>query len=63
MTPTKPQQGFAWNPYVKYPRNELCYCQSGKKYKKCCLLTEPMIIPKHVEKATREMVREIRGRK
>jgi hypothetical protein len=26
-----------WNPLADYPRNELCYCTSGKKFKKCCL--------------------------
>lgn len=23
--------------YVKIGRNELCYCGSGKKYKRCCI--------------------------
>jgi hypothetical protein len=29
--------GFHWNPLKKLPRNGPCICQSGKKYKKCCL--------------------------
>lgn len=26
-------------PASKWPRNALCYCHSGKKFKNCCLLT------------------------
>lgn len=32
-----PSKGCAWNPVQKYPRNEKCPCNSGKKFKKCCM--------------------------
>jgi uncharacterized protein YecA (UPF0149 family) len=35
-------EGNAWNPLQKYPRNAPCFCNSGKKAKKCCL---PRVIP------------------
>lgn len=41
----KPQDGLAINPYLKLPRNSPCYCNSGIKYKRCCLPTEPLAIP------------------
>lgn len=25
---------------LKFPMNEKCFCESGKKYKKCCFLLE-----------------------
>lgn len=30
------KEGFAWNPLKSWPRNEACFCLSGKKFKKCC---------------------------
>lgn len=30
-----PKQGNAWNQLRDYPRNEACFCGSGKKFKKC----------------------------
>lgn len=40
---------FILNPnYVKLGRNEPCYCQSGKKFKKCCILKR-FIEDKHVD--------------
>lgn len=30
-----PLPGFSWNPLVGYPPNLLCFCESGKKFKKC----------------------------
>lgn len=32
-----PRDGQAWNPLREWPRNESCFCRSGKKAKKCCL--------------------------
>ncbi len=32
-----PLKGFAFNPLATLPRNEPCFCGSGKKFKKCCL--------------------------
>lgn len=31
--------GSQWNPWLNFPRNEPCPCKSGKKFKKCHLLT------------------------
>lgn len=57
-----PAQGFAFNPYLKYPRNKECYCGSDKKYKKCCLLTEPIVIQKDAESSARNLVNKIRAK-
>ena len=32
-----PKPGYAWNPLRNWPRNEVCFCGSGKKSKKCHL--------------------------
>lgn len=32
-----PNVGYVWNPLLKFPRNEPCFCNSGKKFKRCCL--------------------------
>jgi len=29
--------------YPRISRNDLCYCGSNKKYKKCCLISETLI--------------------
>lgn len=39
---TKLARGESWNPLRRYPRNELCYCGSGVKYKKCHWQNEPL---------------------
>jgi len=31
-----PNKGYEWNPLRKWPRNDACFCKSGKKFKKCC---------------------------
>lgn len=41
----KPKKGFDWNPLMKLERNSPCICDSGKKYKKCCLPHMPAILP------------------
>ena len=48
MQPTQPkisEHKFSREPYVrpapKVGRNELCACNSGRKYKNCCLRNEP----------------------
>lgn len=42
--------GFTWNPLRTLPRNQLCPCRSGKKFKRCCLDTLPIAVPeKHAE--------------
>ncbi len=35
----------AYNPFLKWPRNRPCPCNSGKKFKVCCLDTIPKKIP------------------
>lgn len=32
-------EGHRWNFRTSYPRNEPCWCESGKKAKRCCLAT------------------------
>lgn len=36
--------GFAWNPLLKVPRNILCPCGSGTKFKNCHLPKMPRAI-------------------
>ena len=31
-----PKKDCTFSPFRKYPRNHLCPCDSGKKFKKCC---------------------------
>lgn len=38
------RQGYAWNPLLTFPRNKYCPCQSGKKFKACCLSTLPAAV-------------------
>jgi len=38
--------GYAYNPLKKLARNMPCPCKSGKKFKKCCLLTLPEAVKK-----------------
>lgn len=39
-----PKPGFIRNPLLAFPRNELCPCKSGKKFKKCHLPVLPWYI-------------------
>lgn len=39
-----PKPGFTFNPLKSLPRNSLCPCQSGKKFKKCHLNQLPEVI-------------------
>lgn len=41
-----PKPGFVYNPLLKYPRNERCYCGSGVKAKMCCLPKVKRVVPK-----------------
>jgi hypothetical protein len=36
-----PLKGREWHPLQSYPRNNKCFCQSGKKFKQCCLKRVP----------------------
>jgi hypothetical protein len=43
--PYQLKPGFVWNPLKKFPRNSLCPCKSGKKFKKCHLKSMPEALP------------------
>ncbi len=34
-----PKKGMAWNPLRTLEVNSVCFCGSGRKFKKCCRLT------------------------
>lgn len=51
MKAYKPKDGFDWNPALGFPRNEPCFCGSGKKFKKCHLLQMPRAVT-HQDRAT-----------
>src|SRR5581483_4355822 len=40
----KLKPGFEENPLLKIPRNSRCPCQSGKKFKACCLVKIPTAV-------------------
>ena len=54
------ESGASWNPYLKYPRNKECYCGSGKKFKKCCLETEALAIPKKAAEIAKPLIDRVR---
>lgn len=56
-----PQIGNKWNPILKYPKNESCYCGSGKKFKKCCLPGETMAVNSVYADAASGVVKRLRG--
>lgn len=35
---------YAYNPLLSLPRNSLCPCRSGEKFKRCCLPTLPRAV-------------------
>ena len=45
----KPDDVSMFNPVRDYPRNLPCYCKSGKKFKKCCYLTQPFVVKQSKE--------------
>ena len=60
----KPRAGQTWNPLLKYPRNESCFCGSGKKAKRCCLLeieAKPTVSQEMAAEAA-PLVRVLRGK-
>lgn len=40
--------GFEYNPLNSFDRNAICFCNSGLKFKKCCLKTMPRGLPTEV---------------
>lgn len=57
----KKKRLFVFNPFLKYPRNESCYCGSGIKFKKCCLPNEDgyVILKKAKDLANVESVKKL----
>ena len=49
-----------WNPMLKYPRNETCFCGSGTKAKKCCLIHQPLAVTKEYAEKAKPLVKIIR---
>lgn len=37
--------GFENNPFLKWPRNSLCFCGNKRKFKECCLKNQPRVLP------------------
>jgi uncharacterized protein YecA (UPF0149 family) len=56
----KPKRGHDWNPMLKYPRNEACYCGSGVKAKKCCLLHQTLAVNSEFAEKAAPLVKEVR---
>ena len=50
IPPTEPIQRLQ----PKFGRNDPCFCGSGKKYKKCCLLVERELDQLEKEKASKQ---------
>lgn len=59
----KPMSDFEFNPLLKYPRNETCYCGSSKKFKKCCLPNELKAIPASAAPLASSLVAVVRNKK
>lgn len=55
-----PTTGNEFNPYMKFPRNETCYCGSGLKFKKCCLPEEPMAINSKTAAKAKPLIKKVR---
>lgn len=48
-----PKKNHDWNPLLKYPRNEECFCGSGLKFKKCCLNGAFRAVPVEIAEAVK----------
>jgi hypothetical protein len=59
----KANQGYDWNPFLKYPRNESCYCGSKKKYKNCCIDSDTAAIPQEIVEAAKPLVKKLRNKR
>lgn len=55
-----PKIEHKWNPVLKYPRNEICYCRSGKKFKNCCLLRQPLAVNEEFADKAVKLVKKMR---
>lgn len=57
----KPHSDAVINPMRDYPRNMPCICNSGKKWKVCCLPKQPMLVKIRKETPTlQNMVAKIK---
>lgn len=56
----EPKKGYDWNPFLKYPRNEPCYCGSKKKYKLCCIKTDALAIDSKIAKKAKPLIQKIK---
>lgn len=63
-------EGHVWNPFVKFPVNYKCFCDSGRKFKICCQSKLSRTIPQNQELAMKNKFRidmikaaQISGRK
>lgn len=46
----KAKDGYAFNPIFRHmERNEPCLCGSGRKWKACCMRTQPRVVSQNVE--------------
>lgn len=44
-----PKDGYAWNPLLAMMgRNDLCLCGSRRKWKKCCMASQPRVVTQNV---------------
>jgi uncharacterized protein YecA (UPF0149 family) len=50
---------LAWNPIQDLPRNKPCFCDSGKKFKKCCLPNQPKLMEIELARLTLATIQEI----
>lgn len=47
--------GFVYNPFNKWPRNKPCpVCESGKKFKKCCMNQVHRAVPEKLGRQLQE---------
>lgn len=54
----KSSKTHTWNPLLKIPRNSPCPCQSGRKFKTCCLTKLPTSVTKEVALKFKTQMRE-----
>ncbi len=52
-----PMPGHVWNPFTNFPPNYKCFCDSGKKFKKCCEPKMSRTIPANQELAMKNKYR------
>jgi hypothetical protein len=51
---------LSWNPIQDLPRNKPCFCDSGKKFKKCCLPLQPKLMPTELALDTLAAIKELK---